>query len=333
MMEANNASKLTMYLCGGLGLNVAKELSKFLSQEKGFADSNIVCIDTSRSNLDFKDDDCVDLYLLHGLDGGGKIRKDNINAITSTALDILQKHKPSCYNIIINSAGGASGSTIGPVLAKHLLDKDKMVVVITVGSTASHIEATNTLNTLKSYDGITKVTKKPLAMVYLENKTGQSRSEINKRIVYAVNDLKVLFSGQNAELDSRDLYNWLRFERSTSIEPRLTVLTIGSDEELSKVNLGVVHSVAILTSSDVDPDFNGRYTEYSCNGFVPQSIAKVLDNKNPLFFVLSDGPIADIQENLRTVIEEMNEKRDSRISSSSFINKDDDDMRDDGIVL
>lgn len=330
MSELRQAKTLRIYACGGMAQNIGRTLEKYRSKEDGFADTDIVYIDTSASNLTEELAD-KQVYLLKDLDGGGKIRKDNIEAISKAGLDIIQQYKPGDFNIIINSAGGASGSTIGPTLTRHLLDKDQMVVVITVGSIATHIEAQNTINTLKSYEGVSMLTKRPVNMVYLENKPGQSRKQVDEQVVYHVNDLKVLFSGQNAELDTRDIYNWLRFERSTSAEAKLTIMTVGTAEELKEVDLGNVHSVAILTVGDTEPEIP-YYTEYRCNGYVPEVIAKTMEGKSPMYFALSNGPIQEINKHLQSVIKDMEDKRNSQIKAERLLDKND-DMNDNGLVL
>ena len=324
------AKKLHIYCLGGAGSNLGQQLEEFSKSEPGFADSQITYVDTSLSNSNPSMTE-ANTYLLKDLDGSGKVRAENAEAISKSALDIINRFKPGDYNLLVSSSSGGSGSTLSPVLARHLLQKGLPVVVLLIGSAYTHIEAQNSLNTLKSFEGVSSVTGAPVVLYYVENKQDQPRTVVNKQIVHMVNDLKVLFSGQNRELDSKDLENWLRYEKATSVPPKLVALSICEGSSALPEGLGNVISVAAITATEEEADF-GTYTEYRCTGIIPDQLKKSLENKGQLYFVISDGPVVQYYKRLKAVCDEMEDRRASRIMENRILDKDD-SMTADGLVL
>lgn len=315
------AKTMRVYACGGLGMNLGVMLSAYPNTEAGFSNLSVTYVDTSLSNLK-EGVDAESVYVMKDMDGLGKIRREGAEQITKAALDILQRFKPLDVNVVLSSGSGGSGSVIAPNLVRHLLEKDQQVIVITVGSINTHLEAQNTLNTLKSYEGIAKVTEKPVVMKYLENSEVAPRKLVNQHIVDIINDLRVLYSGQNAELDSRDLYNWVRFERSTTHGAKLAALSLLGGAEIDVSRLGNLISVATVSSEEKDATLPG-YVEYRCNGFVAGELSELLSAQDPLHFVVSDGPVTDIAKHLNQVLSEMESQRDARVMTDSLLDKGD----------
>ena len=82
-------SRVSLYCAGGLGINVAFQLLKYPEEAQaraGYAEIDIFMVDTSTSNLRLKTVDKEKLYLVEGLDGSGKIRKENHKAIAANII-------------------------------------------------------------------------------------------------------------------------------------------------------------------------------------------------------------------------------------------------------
>lgn len=109
MMEVNELTRkvntLKVYCCGGTGSNVYSLLSRVAKAGEGFANVELVRIDTSKANLG-RDLDLSNTYLFKDLDGSGSIRATNATTIAESARDILVKHKPADYNVVLSSGGG-----------------------------------------------------------------------------------------------------------------------------------------------------------------------------------------------------------------------------------
>ena len=111
-MSTIERKKTTMriYGCGGTGINIAKQ---FLGQKKGISDSadlDITLIDSSDAN--FKDINVEHTYQLKGVNGGGKIRAEILEVARKQTPDILIKHPPGDFNVVVFSGMGGTGSIV-----------------------------------------------------------------------------------------------------------------------------------------------------------------------------------------------------------------------------
>lgn len=104
-----NATKniVNIYGCGGVGVNISSALEPARGKDiLGFAKYNLCYVDTSKSNMIRKKINADDVFLFEDIDGSGKIRKENHKAIAANTKAILQKFKPTEFNIVVHSAAG-----------------------------------------------------------------------------------------------------------------------------------------------------------------------------------------------------------------------------------
>ena len=325
-----------VYACGGAGINIASLLEKHRNNDDvGAAKLHITYIDTSKSNLARNRHSIADehIYVIDGLDGSGKIRAENYEAITSHAKDVLQAHKPMDLNIVISSAAGGSGSVIAPTIVGELLDRKVPTIVLMVGSTATRLDAENTLKTIKSYESIAQRKKAPVVAIYAENSANVTRGDVDESLKYAVLTLAILYSRQNHELDSQDLFNWLRYDRVTSFDPQLAALTIrdGRDLNASLSDLGHVISVATLGSSP-DQVYFPTTPDYQCAGFLPESSSDRFKERCPFNYIVSDGIFPDIHARLNSFLKDLSEGTAARIVKRNIVSRDD-DATETGLIL
>lgn len=109
MSTATTAQKNVVNIigCGGCGYNVASLLEPARAKDVvGFAKYNLCYIDTSKSNMIRKKINMDDVYLFEDMDGSGKIRKENHKVISANTKAVLQKFKPTAFNIVVHSAAG-----------------------------------------------------------------------------------------------------------------------------------------------------------------------------------------------------------------------------------
>src|SRR5690606_17802693 len=93
---------------------------------------------------------------------------------------------------------------------------------------------------------------------------GTSRADTDSHARYAITALSVLMSRQFAELDSKDLVNWLDTTK-VGIAPQLSVLQITSKAEEVDVIKAPVSIASLLTNAE-----QKSYTvrpQYSCVGY------------------------------------------------------------------
>lgn len=211
------AVKCRVYAAGGCGINIGSSINNDVM--------NVSYIDTSESNRSDRIDSSVSYYI-DGLDGSGKRRAENHKVISREIASVMDQFPPGDFNIVLFSAGGGSGSVIGPLIVKELLSQKHATVAVVVGADDSNITVENTINTLKSLESISILTKEPVVMAYAENTQGVQRSVIDDQILFVLESLAALTSQDNRELDTRDLVNWVQYQKVSSIHPQLSFLHV-----------------------------------------------------------------------------------------------------------
>lgn len=307
---------LMVYGAGGAGLNIVSGV-KWNNAAENTAEVKTTYIDTSKSNIK-PSMDASDVYVLPNLDGSGKIRSENHEEIANVIKEILVKHKPQDFNVVVFSLSGGSGSVIGPLLVSEMLNRNIPVIAMCIGTDESVLTANNTLKTLKSLDAIAKKNKKALNVIYQHNERGISRGVVDGRIEGYLCGLAYLVSGKNHELDSQDLTNWLDFTRTTSLGPQLGLLEVYSNGDDVLANHKNPVSVASLY---ISKDIHGLTVvpEYHCAGYTDLSVAEV----DQLHFVIDVQSIPAIARRIEDTLAAQKEVADSRPQQGSLVsNKD-----------
>ena len=329
--------RLKVFACGGAAINIVAKVGSIQIDPALLADIEVAMVDTSRSNLQnhSKAGEC---YLVEGLDGSGKVRAENSTAIGERIKEILQRHQPGDLNVVLHSGAGGSGSVIGPLLVSELLARNIAVVVLMVGSTSSTKEAENTLKTLKSYEAIVQKRQLPVVLGYLQNSATLARGEVDKQMVSTITYLSILYSRRNRELDTKDLYNWLRYSAVTTFEPRLSTLSVfwhpQGDPQLKTdmSRVGNVISVATLAGEDLATDLPVT-PEYQAVGILPniKSSGEFFVGKL-VNYVISVGPVSQYAKDLTEFLAAQAQLAESRPPVTSILGRND-SAGDDGLVL
>lgn len=237
MLSENGKARgiVRLYGCGGCGINLAKHFLTISDSRPELADTRVSLIDTSRSNL-IEDPDIPEqmVYLLPETDGSGKVRKTNAEEMMRHADPILATHVPGDLNIVVSSTTGGSGSVMGPIIAKKLLDKGKNVVYVAIGGNESARAATNCRDTFKTLDGVVRATKQPLVVIYEDYADGSQRKACDDSVSTAIMFLCRLASRQHHSFDTKDLTNWLRYDLTTTVPAQLSLLDITTSLDAAK---------------------------------------------------------------------------------------------------
>lgn len=322
-------SRIAIYCAGGAGFNVGSHFAKHRGQtERGFASIETYFLDTSRSNMH----DHItkeNLYLLDGTDGSGKVRASNYNSLVECSKEILHQFKPGDLNIVLHSTGGGTGSTLGPILVSELLSRGQMVVAIMIGSTASRIEVENTIKTLKSYESISAKRGVPVVAAYRQNGPKASRSQVDAEIQTGIVALAAVFSGENRELDSADLRNFLNYHTVTTFAPKLTGLEFFSESIHLGKNQTVV-SLATLIDDTLNSD-PGCPVEYQAVGYVPENVKSGGVLPLPLHGCVISGYYNGIVDSLNDSLKVFDENR--RVFIEKPIVTGNENAMDDGTIL
>lgn len=319
--------KMRIYGCGGAGINIASHYAA-VRAEPTSAEIQASFIDTSRSNLK-PNLDQNSIYIVPGLDGSGKIRSENHEAIANVVKDILVRQKPGDFNVVIFSLSGGSGSVLGPLILSELQSRNLPVVGLVVGSDESVLTANNTLKTLKTLEAIAKKNDKPVVIAYAHNERGGRRNEVDTRLQSYVGCLAYLCSRRNEELDTKDIVHWIEFNRAPTcnVPAQLALLTITDDVKVIEQDYPNPVSVASLFGSHDEPGLT-VVPDYHCDGYTDLSKAGVSN----LHFVIDVDAVAGLAHRINETLNAQREVAESRPSQSALVSRDD-RVHDNGLVL
>lgn len=321
--------KLRIYGAGGAGTN---RVSEFMQRQQPSANRAKIMpsiLDTSRSNLRGAKipEDC--LYLVPDLDGSGKLRHENHGEISKTIRQMLNQIPPQEFNLVVFSASGGSGSVIGPLIIKELIERALPVVGVVIGSYESVISSENTIKTLQSLESIAQNTQTPVVISYHHNELNESRLVTDKSVDAFMGLFSTLVSGENLEIDYKDIENFINFTR-VSGKPQLATIHAASDEDtLNKVTAPV--SIASLYTS---PDRHHAVTsaDYVTVGYGDLSSYEL----DQLHFAITVNDIEKIVNDIRTKVRQIKDNQQSRIERDSLVDSIDEvkgRQSDDGLVL
>ena len=306
------SNKVRVYGCGGAGVNITSHYTG-KSTSPGCAELLPALVDTSRSNLKGRQLPEDATYLVEGLDGSGKIRAENHAEIAKTIKQVLVQIQPTDFNIVVFSASGGSGSVIGPLILKELAERKIPAVAMVIGSDESVIAAENTLKTLQSLESISQGTGLPLIMSYHQNDLNDKRSNVDKSIFSAITCFSILASGENLEMDYRDLVHWIQYTKVNNGKPQLATVHIASTPEQFERVVAPI-SVASLYSS---PDANHLPTtaDYQSVGYADLSEADI----DQLHFMIGVNDLAKIGSDIKQRVSKMLEARQARVEPDSLL--------------
>ncbi len=309
-----------VYCCGGMGINAGSQMETTRNNTaSGAAKLDIVYVDTSTSNfIKHKNIDSKDCFVISGfgeVDGSGKKRVENYQAITDKVQEVIKKFKPADLNIVICSASGGSGSVVAPTIVSELLKENRNVVLLMVGVRDTMIEINNTMKTLMTFENIAQMRNKPVVCGYVENSDKVSREDANLYLIHLVYGLCILFSRQNHELDSADLHNWLNYNDVYTVLPaQLSVLNlIRNGESIDAIDdVGNILSIASLLNDGESSKIVSDLNRYHCAGYLPENIETALKVLSPYHFVISDGvfgkAVSSMSEQLKELEESIKKK-------------------------
>ncbi len=343
-MSNEQKNTVVLYGCGGVGINIVSILEGSRNTNVvGLSNYQSCYIDTSKSNMFKKNLNMEDVYTFTDTDGSGKIRKENHKVISENTKAILQKFKPTTFNIVIHSASGGTGSTVGPSLVSELLKNNKEVIVMVVGTFNSVIEVENTTKTLQSYEAIANLRNKNVNLIYLQNSTTTNdENAINSQAIHVLSLLLGLMSGEHEQLDTADIRTWLNHNKITESNPCINNILIGYGPELKASHPGEHFEIdsPIAVATLATRDMNTRYNHTPAvkfEGYVPSewktgdSNGLTMIGQDPIHFCVQEDKMAGIYKNLSSYLKALKEAQNSRVRRASILG--DDDVTDDGLVL
>lgn len=274
--------ELAVYACGGTGINIVRVLEALRStSQETVADIKPFYLDTSVSNLTTSDglvipaSACVKYDAAPNIsgvsqevDGSGGIRAANYELIRDTTPQKVASILPKYAAAVVSSASGGTGSLIAPFLVKELFKTTDLVYVFLVGDRSTDTRTTNTINTIKSMEGIARACGKTVVISYHENTPATPRTKVNDDILRSLTLLSILSSRRNGELDTMDLRNFVQVHNILKDEPHIARLYVTTGEVNQESIPATVTTVATLTA-DADHSGLNATVRHACMGILP----------------------------------------------------------------
>lgn len=328
MSNETPRGKVRIYGCGGTGINLTSHYEAGSETEmEGLGIISTCYLDTSTANLS-PNIPTEKVFLVEEKEGSGKIRTENRVEISRAVTPALQKFVPLDLNIVVFSGSGGTGSVFGPQLVGKLLSMGKPTVAVVVGGDECERSAVNTLNTIRSLEGVAKTNDGMAVMYYEHLKPTDKRSQIDDRAWFVITSLAYLFSRRNRELDLADLTNFLNFGPPvTSVSPQLAVLEVYRSNEDAESAKDITISAASLLPS---PDATGItfHPEYSCTGYPTEQMPKGCES---MHFITAIEPVHEMFKTLTKTVNEISSAKNTRTVRDSIVS--DSAMDESGMVF
>lgn len=254
----------------------------------------------------------------------------------------MSKQRVESRGSVTNYLKTKSGSVISPVIARQLLDRNIPTIVILIGDSSDGLSAKNTMNTLASFNQIaTKVSKKPLSMVYINNEEFSDKSkreaenETNKRISNTLATISLFLSGVNEDIDAQDMVGIIdqsHYKGSLDIQPGLYGLaTFSGNIDLPTTAIATVGRT--LVPKGISPDINMTLLHHKSGQVTEENPLEIYDGQFPLHMVSYSGFFTVEREMLHKVVKDY-ENIMSSIQNVDVNGTDDSEFDDDtGLVL
>lgn len=318
--------RIALFGVGGAGCNLAYRYHEVAGKESaGVAIVEPYYLDSSFANA--KPGMEERMYVLEEKEGSGKIRTENRVELSRAVAPVLQKFHPGDLNIVIASGSGGTGSVASGYLTSRLLELGHRVIVILVGSDECERAATNTLNTIKSFEGIAQKADKTVLMYYEHLKPTDRRSAVDDRIWFVISSLAHLVSRRNRELDLKDIENFVNFAKHTSAKPQLSVLEVYRTTEEANNAADFAMAVASLLP-DPDSESIGFRPEYRCTGYPEEGLPQGV---KALHFVAGVEPVHGMFKNLTKSTDEISSAKNARTVRDSIVKNT--EVDDEGMVF
>lgn len=241
--------KIPLYGCGGCGINIAAmiaDMQRTIKPEDRVhhAYAEVHYIDGSTQNYsaipeaDQKNNTFVmrrrdaSVDMLHNPDGeelsGGGGDRAYMAAIAAKEAEAVLQRWPASdeMNVIIMSAAGSVGATMGAHIFKQILAQGKPVVVILVSVNASSLRASNSAKTWMTLMQFQAGSNTSAGVFHVVNSGASRNAEVesdNAAVAFWLNFSNVL-AGTAQRLDARDIKNWLHFNQVFKSDSQLMLV-------------------------------------------------------------------------------------------------------------
>lgn len=259
-------SEIKFFLCGGTGINIGLCL-KDKPRTEMVKNAAYVGIDASEANK------AKDLFPVEHMPdaedptkfarGSGKVKGRNYPQAQSFVEQVLSRHKPANYNIIVCNTSGGSGNMLGTLLARELIKAGHPVVMALVSDFTSTVEMSNSVGSLTSLHNQTlpNVLGAVIPFLHVANTTEKTRGEVNDELVDKLNLLSLFLTESNEEMDYEDVKNLLNYSKHYNVPAALSQIRFFDQTSLKSFEGKPPVAVASLycSADEIIPRFEGSH--------------------------------------------------------------------------
>jgi hypothetical protein len=130
--------------------------------------------------------------------------------------------------------------------------------------------------------------------------------------------LAILWSGNNRELDSKDLHHFLNFHIPTTFEAQVAHLSLVQPNGELSIDAGQVISVATLAKRGQDTALDPA-PEVQYRGFLADDAPERLLEAMPTHFFVTDGILNEVGALLKSTLKQHEIQQQSRTSKEGFL--------------
>lgn len=284
VLESQNPAHIPtrIYYCGGFGFNIGSKV--------GATFPGACFLDSSDANLKDKSVPAERIYLIPGTDGAGGDQAFMMPHARAHADEMISKFEPAEFNIVVLGAGGGSGATIGIQVVRKLLAAGYPTAVLVVVGTDTTRRIRNTLNVIKNLEAVSLSTKLPVVAAFTDNASERTTDE---EVIFQIDSLVALTDQQNARLDTRDVENFVQYNKVCAVEPQLSRLYISSTRQEAAAVLEPISIASLYVDQDKYVPFGSGFV--ATVGF-PTSDAKM--DYDQLHFVINSIGIQSLMDQI-----------------------------------
>lgn len=310
-------SKVAVYFCGGTGLNIGKNMSDL--------EADVCFLDTSDRNVTELHDKSK-VFLTKNTVGAGKNRAYILPIVRPQIGNVLSRFPAADFNIVVFGTSGGSGNILGSLLVSEMLKANETVIVVGASGIESTEVVNNSLDAIKTLEGVSMNRGKVVPMVHVINGVGVPYAVTNNEVDFYIRALCDLASQEHERLDVKDIENWVNFTNKVDIQPQLCELKIFDNrKEASTVN-EMLSVASLFTDEAQEVPFGSPFVRTT-------GIAKKGDIiADQLHFIINSIGIEEIVKSLEDLKMESHRHQSKYRQRNSTI--DIDDSRDeDGFVV
>lgn len=300
----NQQPEIQFYLCGGTGINNGVWLLENARTET-IKNAGYVALDSSGAN------DAKDLFPVERMpsaedpsklaSGSGGIRGRNYPQADAFVEQVLSRHKPGRFNIIICNTSGGTGNMLGLLMMRKLIKAGHPVIMGLITDFSSTWEMSNSVGALTSLNNQTSadILGAVVPFVYAANTSEKTIGEVNSELGDKIMLASLFLTESNGILDYEDTKNMLNYSANYNVPPALSQIRF-FDQDTQKTYQGKppVSVLSLFEEQDsIIARFEGSHVRKA--GVFAQGANKPR-NTTELHMVLDHGEfIKELEERIR----------------------------------